>query len=134
MLPPIPGLAGLKFHVLRTLADALALREALPRVKRAVVLVIDSSPSEVKANQWALDNLRINLKANHFDLDHTPLVLQWNKRDAADAMPTEELDRELNWYKVPTFEAVAFWCCSMSSRKHIHMSGTSSCKCSTTAA
>ena len=38
LLPPIPGLAGLRFHVLRTLADALALREALPRVKRAVVL------------------------------------------------------------------------------------------------
>jgi phenylglyoxylate dehydrogenase epsilon subunit len=38
MLPPIPGLAGLKFHVLRTLADALALREALPRAKRALVL------------------------------------------------------------------------------------------------
>ncbi len=38
MLPSIPGLAGMKFHVLRTLADALALREALPRIKRAVVL------------------------------------------------------------------------------------------------
>lgn len=38
MLPPIPGLAGLKHHVLRTLADAIALREALPRIKRALVL------------------------------------------------------------------------------------------------
>jgi len=38
MLPPIPGLAGLKYHVLRTLADAVALREALPRIKRAIVL------------------------------------------------------------------------------------------------
>jgi phenylglyoxylate dehydrogenase epsilon subunit len=38
LLPPIPGLAGLRFHVLRTLSDALALREALPMVKRAVVL------------------------------------------------------------------------------------------------
>jgi phenylglyoxylate dehydrogenase epsilon subunit len=37
-LPAIPGLAGLRFHVLRTLNDAVALREALPRVKRAVVL------------------------------------------------------------------------------------------------
>ncbi len=37
-LPAIPGLAGLKYHVLRTLADALALRAALPQVKRAVVL------------------------------------------------------------------------------------------------
>ena len=38
LLPPIPGLAGLKFHVLRTLADALALRAALPHIKRAIVL------------------------------------------------------------------------------------------------
>ena len=38
LLPPVPGLAGLRFHVLRTLADAVALREALPRIKRAVVL------------------------------------------------------------------------------------------------
>jgi phenylglyoxylate dehydrogenase epsilon subunit len=38
MLPAIPGLAGLKFHVLRTLADAVSLRAALPRVKRAIVL------------------------------------------------------------------------------------------------
>ena len=38
LLPAIPGLAGLKYHVLRTLADALALRAALPRVERAVVL------------------------------------------------------------------------------------------------
>ena len=38
MLPPVPGLAELPYHVLRTLSDAVALREALPRVKRAVVL------------------------------------------------------------------------------------------------
>jgi len=38
MLPAIPGLAGMKFHVLRSLTDALALRAALPRVKRAIVL------------------------------------------------------------------------------------------------
>jgi phenylglyoxylate dehydrogenase epsilon subunit len=36
--PAIPGLAGLHYHVLRTLSDAIGLREALPRVKRAVVL------------------------------------------------------------------------------------------------
>jgi phenylglyoxylate dehydrogenase epsilon subunit len=38
MLPPIPGLAGMKFHVLRTLDDAVGLRAALPRIKRAIVL------------------------------------------------------------------------------------------------
>ena len=38
LLPAIPGLSGLRFHVLRTLKDAVGLREALPRIKRAVVL------------------------------------------------------------------------------------------------
>ncbi|MFH1043701.1 MAG: FAD-dependent oxidoreductase [Pseudomonadota bacterium] len=38
LLPAIPGLAGLQFHVLRTLSDAVALRKALPRIKRALVL------------------------------------------------------------------------------------------------
>ena len=37
-LPAIPGLAGLRFHVLRTLADAVALHDVLPRVRRALVL------------------------------------------------------------------------------------------------
>lgn len=36
--PPIPGLDGVRTHVLRTLDDALGLREALPRTRRAVVL------------------------------------------------------------------------------------------------
>ena len=37
-LPPVPGLSGVRFHVLRTLKDAVALREALPRTRNAVVL------------------------------------------------------------------------------------------------
>ncbi len=38
VLPSIPGLPEVRFHVLRTLNDALALREALPGVKKALVL------------------------------------------------------------------------------------------------
>ena len=38
VLPPIPGLKDVKFHVLRTLADAIGLHQALPRTKQAVVL------------------------------------------------------------------------------------------------
>jgi phenylglyoxylate dehydrogenase epsilon subunit len=37
-LPPVPGLADARFHVLRTLEDAIALREALPDTRRALVL------------------------------------------------------------------------------------------------
>jgi phenylglyoxylate dehydrogenase epsilon subunit len=38
ILPPIPGLKDVKFHVLRTLADAIGLYQALPQTKQAVVL------------------------------------------------------------------------------------------------
>src|SRR5574340_239875 len=38
VVPPIPGLARTPFHVLRTLQDALALKDALPGTRRAVVL------------------------------------------------------------------------------------------------
>jgi len=38
VVPPIPGLDAVRFHVLRTLDDALALRDALPATRDAVVL------------------------------------------------------------------------------------------------
>ncbi len=38
LLPPIPGLKDVKFHVLRTLDDAIKLHQALPQTKQAVVL------------------------------------------------------------------------------------------------
>lgn len=37
-VPPIPGLATVRRHVLRSLEDALALRQALPRASRVLVL------------------------------------------------------------------------------------------------
>jgi phenylglyoxylate dehydrogenase epsilon subunit len=38
ILPPIPGLKDVRFHVLRTLADAIGLHQALPQTRQAVVL------------------------------------------------------------------------------------------------
>jgi len=38
IVPPIPGLGEVKFHVLRTLADATRLHAALPKARAAVVL------------------------------------------------------------------------------------------------
>ncbi len=73
----------------------------------AVVLVIDSSPSEVKSNQWAADNLRLNLKGSGYDPDQTPIVLQWNKRDLPGARTVAELSADLNTRGLPAFEAVA---------------------------
>jgi phenylglyoxylate dehydrogenase epsilon subunit len=38
ILPPIPGLKDVRFYVLRTLADAIGLHQALPQTRQAVVL------------------------------------------------------------------------------------------------
>src|SRR5689334_5355305 len=73
-----------------------------------VIFVADSSRAKLPENIESLKNLEENLNEYGKSLKDTPFVLQWNKRDAADAMTPEELDKELNWHKVPTFEAVAF--------------------------
>ena len=48
-----------------------------------------------------------NLKEYSLTLDNIPWVLQYNKRDLANAMPIERMERELNTPGVPSFEAVA---------------------------
>ncbi|HLG78491.1 MAG TPA: gliding-motility protein MglA, partial [Ktedonobacteraceae bacterium] len=35
------------------------------------------------------------------------LVMQWNKRDLQEILPTSVLEQYLNPYRVPSFEAVA---------------------------
>ena len=82
MLPPIPGLAGLKFHVLRTLADALALREALPRVKRAVVLgggLIGMHAAENLAKggvEVSVVEMQPHVLAGYFDAEASAMIEQ----------------------------------------------------------
>jgi len=80
MLPPIPGLAGLKFHVLRTLADALALREALPHIKRAIVLgggLIGMHAAENLAKggvQVSVVEMQPHVLAGYFDADASGMI------------------------------------------------------------
>ena len=70
-----------------------------------VLFVADSSRAKLDENKESLANLRENLAEYGKKLEEIPFVIQWNKRDAADAMPVEELEAELNPLKVPTFEA-----------------------------
>ena len=82
MLPPIPGLAGLKFHVLRTLADALALREALPRIKRAIVLgggLIGMHAAENLAKggvEVSVVEMQPHVLAGYFDAEASAMIEQ----------------------------------------------------------
>ena len=84
-----------------------ATRKLVLKGVDAVVFVADSAPDKMAENRESLSNLETNLKAYGLDLKTIPWVLQYNKRDLPDALTVEEMNKELNKYSVPTFEAQA---------------------------
>ena len=73
----------------------------------AVVFVADARKSMAKENQAAFENMKVNLLANRLVPEKVPLVLQYNKQDLPDLQAPEEMDRALNFWKRPSFRAVA---------------------------
>jgi signal recognition particle receptor subunit beta len=84
-----------------------ATRKLVLKGADAIVFVADSQRSQLAANIDSLRNLRTNLLEYGMCLDDLPWVISYNKRDMPDAMPMEELERELNPYGVPSFPSVA---------------------------
>lgn len=72
-----------------------------------VVFVADSSRRALPDNLESLANLQENLQVMGRSLDEIPWVIQYNKRDAEDAMPVAQLREKLNRWNVPEFEATA---------------------------
>jgi signal recognition particle receptor subunit beta len=72
-----------------------------------VVFVADSSASMVEENLESMRNLEQNLNEYGKSLASIPLIIQYNKRDLPDAMSVDELNRLLNPYNAPCFEAIA---------------------------
>jgi len=72
-----------------------------------VVFVADSHPDRRKANEESLSDLDRNLKVYDLDIRKIPLIIQYNKRDLDNRMDVNEMRRELNYLKVPDFEATA---------------------------
>jgi mutual gliding-motility protein MglA len=72
-----------------------------------LVFVADSQAERMDANIAALENLYENLSDYGYDPYQLPIVLQWNKRDLPNAVPVDELRRQLNPMGLPEFEAVA---------------------------
>ena len=70
-----------------------------------VVFVVDSRRSRLDATLESFDNLMTNLK--EMNLLSTPLVLQYNKRDALDVFSIIELENMFNSNQIPCFEAIA---------------------------
>jgi signal recognition particle receptor subunit beta len=82
-------------------------RKLILRNVDGIVFVVDSSAERRTANQEALIGMITNLKELGVSLDKIPWVLQYNKQDLADAMTSEQINRDLNGAKVPFFEAIA---------------------------
>ena len=84
-----------------------ATRKLVLKGVDAVVFVADSSPDKMAENRESLTNLETNLKSYGLDIKSIPWVIQFNKRDLPNALPIDQMNQELNRYKVPTFEAQA---------------------------
>jgi hypothetical protein len=72
-----------------------------------VIFVADSDPEKMDENLESYANLIENLAEYGKDVRELPHVIQYNKRDLPTALSVTEMDRQLNKFGVPTFEAVA---------------------------
>jgi signal recognition particle receptor subunit beta len=72
-----------------------------------VIFVADSDPDKMDENIESYANLIENLEEYGKDVRELPHVLQYNKRDLPNALSVAEIDKRLNKFGVPTFEAVA---------------------------
>ena len=82
-------------------------RQLVLRGADGVVFVADSQRALQSSNIESFKNLQENLLLQGIALEGFPLALQFNKRDLKDTLSAEELNEDLNIYKVPIFEAVA---------------------------
>ena len=84
-----------------------ATRKLVLRGADAVVFVADSQAQALEGTKESFQNLIENLKEQGSDLERLPHVIQFNKRDTPNALPVEVLDKEINRFGVPTFNACA---------------------------
>jgi len=84
-----------------------ASRKLILKGADGVVFVADSQEERLDANFETLENLREHLKEHGLEFDTIPYVLQLNKRDLPNAMPVEELKKQLQAKGEPVIEGIA---------------------------
>jgi signal recognition particle receptor subunit beta len=72
-----------------------------------IVFVADSQAGREDANQESLEDLVTNLADHNRGLASLPHTFHWNKRDIADVVPLEELDRKFNPEGAPSLGTIA---------------------------
>lgn len=98
-----------RFHLYTVPGQILYERTRLAVLNGAdgIVFVADSQAEKFEENIQSITELELNLRRQGKDLGSFPLVIQWNKRDLPNALPTPVLERYLNRRRVPSFEASA---------------------------
>ena len=84
-----------------------ATRRLLLQGADGVVFVADSHPDQLSANVQSLNELQRALASLGRSLDEVPLVMQYNKRDLADALAVRVLELALNARGAQAVETVA---------------------------
>lgn len=72
-----------------------------------VVFVVDSAEHRMESNLVSWDNLQGHMQSLGLTDRQVPIVLQYNKRDAENAVPLDELQALFNHTNLPYFEAIA---------------------------
>lgn len=84
-----------------------ASRKLILKGVDGVIFVADSQIERMEANEESVYNLEVNLKEQGYDLMNLPYILQLNKRDLPNIVPTNEMIKKLQKKGEPVFEAVA---------------------------
>lgn len=71
-----------------------------------IVFVADSQKHRMDGNIETLLDLENNLREDGHSLDTFPWVIQYNKRDLPDIESIDNLQKRLNYFNVPYYEAV----------------------------
>jgi len=85
-----------------------ATRKLVLRGVDGVVFVADSGADKIQENLESFQNLEDNLAEYGYKRESIPIILQYNKRDVANALPIEELQRHINKYNLPYGEGIAY--------------------------
>ena len=84
-----------------------ASRKLILRGVDGLIFVADSQLERMDDNRESFEGLKKNLLEQGYDFAKIPMVMQWNKRDLPNVAPIEDLERQFNPNKVPSFEASA---------------------------
>ncbi len=84
-----------------------ATRRAVLTGVDGVVFVADSQAGRMEDNLVSLEDLEENLRYYGKKVQTVPLLMQYNKRDLPNVLSVEEMNKKLNRWGAPYFEAVA---------------------------